>query len=81
MMHVCGLTILFSKCPGTTSCPSDLILPRTLIEEVIELQKLSAKATWKQILENEQDATSVKDIIQRIDESLKTFQVSTDSLN
>ena len=54
---------------------SNLISLSVLVREAVKLHTLSCKATWKQILENEQDAGAVKDTIQTIDESLKTFQV------
>jgi hypothetical protein len=72
---VIGSRDLSSTFFNTDSSVLDLISCRILDREANRLHKLREKATWKQILENEQDAKAVEDIIQRVDEALLTFQV------
>ncbi|KAG5728461.1 hypothetical protein E4T56_gene19548 [Termitomyces sp. T112] len=46
-----------------------------LLEKIIEIDKLSKKATWKKILENEQDKSEIDGIFKYIDEETKDFQM------
>ena len=52
-----------------------LILCRILIDNVLELSKMLERATWKKILESEEDKTKISDIFKRIDEHTKNFHV------
>ena len=52
-----------------------LILCRILIDNVLELSKMSKKATWKKILESEEDKKKIEDTFKRIDEHTKNFHV------
>ena len=54
---------------------SKLMLCRKLVNKLSELKKMSQKATWKKILENEQDKSQINGIFKYIDEQTKTFQV------
>ena len=47
---------------------SVLILCRILIDNVLELSKMSKRATWKKILESEEDKKKIGDIFKQIDE-------------
>ena len=49
---------------------------RTLIDNVLMLSKMSKRATWKKILENEEDKKKIAEIFERIDEHTKSFHVS-----
>ncbi len=48
---------------------------RTLVNYTAEISKLRTKAPWKKVLENEETAKKIQDIIQRMDSSLATLQV------
>ena len=52
-----------------------LILCRILIDNVLELSKMSKRATWKKILESEEDKKKIEDTFKRIDEHTKNFHV------
>ena len=52
-----------------------LILCRILIDNVLELSKMSKRATWKKILESEEDKKTIADIFGKIDEHTKNFHV------
>ena len=54
---------------------SVLILCRMLIDNVIELSKILKRATWKKILENEEDKKKIAEIFKQIDEHTKNFHV------
>jgi hypothetical protein len=54
---------------------SVLILCRILIDNVLELSKMSKRATWKKILESEEDKKKIAEIFKRIDEHTKNFHV------
>ena len=54
---------------------SVLILCRILVDNVFELSKMSKKATWKKILESEEDKKKLTETFQRIDEHTKNFHV------
>jgi hypothetical protein len=54
---------------------SVLILCRILIDNVLELSKMSKRATWKKILDNEEDKKKIAEIFERIDEHTKNFHV------
>ena len=54
---------------------SVLILCRTLIDNVLELSKMSKRATWKRILESEEDKKKIAETFKRIDEHTKNFHV------
>ena len=51
-----------------------LILCRMLIDNVLELGKLK-RATWKKILESEEDKKKIAETFKRIDEHTKNFHV------
>ena len=52
-----------------------LILRRVLIDQVLELSKMSTRATWKKILESEEDKKKMGEIFKQIDEHTKNFHV------
>ena len=52
-----------------------LILCRILIDNVLELSKMSNRATWKRILESEEDKKKIAEIFKQIDEHTKNFHV------
>ena len=52
-----------------------LILCRILIDNVLELSKMAKRATWKKILESEEDKKTIEDIFKKIDEHTKNFHV------
>ena len=52
-----------------------LILCRILIDNVLELSKMSKRATWKKILESEEDKKKIEDTFKWIDEHTKNFHV------
>ena len=54
---------------------SVLILSRILIDNVLELSKMSKRATWKKILESEEDKKKIGEIFKQIDEHTKNFYV------
>jgi hypothetical protein len=54
---------------------SVLILCRILIDNVLELSKMSKRATWKKILESEEDKKKIAEIFKRIDEHTKNSHV------
>ena len=54
---------------------SVLILCRILIDNVLELSKMSRRATWKKLLENEEDKKKIADTFKQIDEQTKNFHV------
>ena len=54
---------------------SVLILCRILIDNVLELSKMSKRATWKRILESEEDKKKIAETFKRIDEHTKNFYV------
>ena len=54
---------------------SVLILYRILIDNVLELSKMSKRATWKKILESEEDKKKIGEIFKQIDEHTKNFYV------
>ena len=54
---------------------SVLILCRMLIDNVLELSKMSKRATWKKILESEEDKKKIAETFKRIDEHTKNFHV------
>ena len=54
---------------------SVLILCRILIDNVLELSKMSKRATWKKILETEEDKKKIAETFKQIDEHTKNFHV------
>jgi hypothetical protein len=54
---------------------SVLILCRILIDNVLELSKMSKRATWKKILESEENKKKIAEVFDRIDEHTKNFHV------
>ena len=58
---------------------SVLILYRILIENVLELSKMSERATWKKILESEEDKKKIAETFKLIDEHTKNFYVRSPS--
>ena len=54
-----------------------LIQCRILIDNVLELSKMSKRATWKKILESEEDKKKIGEIFTQIDEHTKNFHVSS----
>jgi hypothetical protein len=56
---------------------SVLILCRILIDNVLELSKMSKRATWKKILESEEDKKKIGEIFKQIDEHTKNFHVGS----
>ena len=54
---------------------SDLILCGILVDNVLELSKMLKRATWKKILESEEDKKKIADTFTRIDEHTKNFHV------
>ena len=46
-----------------------------LIDNVLELSKMSKRATWKKILESEEDKKKIAETFKRIDEHTKNFHV------
>ena len=51
------------------------MLCRILIDNVLELGKMLKRATWKKILENEEDKKKIEETFKRIDEHTKNFHV------
>ena len=58
---------------------SVLILYRILIDNVLELSKMSKRATWKKILDSEEDKKKIGEIFKQIDEHTKNFYVRSPS--
>ena len=54
---------------------SILILCRILIDNVLELSKMLKRATWKKILESEEDKKKIAKTFKQIDEHTKNFHV------
>jgi hypothetical protein len=54
---------------------SVLILYRILIDNILELSNMSKRATWKNILESDEDKMKIKETFERIDEHTKNFHV------
>ena len=54
---------------------SVLILYRILIDNVLELSEMLKRATWKKILESEEDKKKIAEIFKQIDEHTKNFNV------
>ena len=54
---------------------SVLISCRVLMDNVLQLSKLLKRATWKKILENEEDKKKIEETFKRIDEYTKNFHV------
>ena len=54
---------------------SVLILCRVLFDNVLELSKMRKRATWKKILESEEDKKTIAEIFKQIDEHTKNFHV------
>jgi hypothetical protein len=52
-----------------------LILCRILIDNVLELSKMSKRVTWKKVLESEEDKKKIADTFKQIDEHTKNFHV------
>jgi hypothetical protein len=52
-----------------------LISCRILIDNLLELIKISKRATWKKILESEEDKKKIAETFERIDEHTKNFHV------
>ena len=50
-------------------------LCRILFDNVLELSKMSKRATWKKILESEEDNKKIAEIFKQIDEHTKNFHV------
>ena len=48
---------------------------RILCDEIHKLEKMSAKGTFRRVLENEADKNAISDSFKRIDEATKTLQV------
>ena len=48
---------------------------RILVDKVLELNKMSERATWKKILENEEDKMKIEETFKHIDEHTKNFHV------
>ena len=57
-----------------------LIFCRILIDNVLELSKMR-RATWKKILESEDDKEKIAEIFKRIDEHTKNFHVRSATLS
>ena len=58
---------------GVQTCA--LPICRILIDNVLELSKMSKRATWKKILESEEDKTKIEDTFKQIDEHTKNLHV------
>lgn len=56
-------------------CISVLISCRILIDKVLKLSQMSERATWKKILENEEDKGKIAENFKQIDEHTKNFYV------
>ena len=54
---------------------SVLISRRVLIDKVLEFSKMLERATWKRILENEEDKIKIQETFKQIDEHTKNFHV------
>ena len=54
---------------------SVLILCRILIDNVLELSEISKRATWKKVLESEEDKKKIAETFKQIDEHTKNFHV------
>ena len=54
---------------------SVLIKCRILIDNVLDLSKMLKRATWKKILESEEDKKKIAEIFKQIDEHTKNFHV------
>jgi hypothetical protein len=54
---------------------SVLILCRILMDNLLELNKMSKRATWKKILESEEEKKKIREAFERIDEHTKNFNV------
>ena len=54
---------------------SVLNLCRMLLDNVLELSKMSKRATWKKILQSEEDKKKIAETFKRIDEHTKNFHV------
>ena len=54
-----------------------LISCRVLIDNVLELSEMLKRATWKKILESEDDKKKISETFKRIDEHTKNFHVSS----
>ena len=54
---------------------SILILCRILIDNVLELSKMSKREAWKKILESEEDKKKIGEIFKQINEHTKNFYV------
>ena len=52
-----------------------LILCRILVDNVLELSKMLKRATWKKVLESEEDKKKIAETFKRIDEHTKNFHV------
>ena len=48
---------------------------RILVCDFAQIQKLCTKPTWKKVLANEETAKKIQDMVQKMDQSLATFQV------
>ena len=54
---------------------SVLIKCRILIDNVLDLSKMLKRATWKKILESEEDKKKIAETFKQIDEHTKNFHV------
>ena len=54
-----------------------LISCRVLIDNVLELSEMLKRATWKKILESEDDKKKISETFKRIDEHTNNFHVSS----
>ena len=52
-----------------------LILCRILVDNVLELSEMLKRATWKKVLESEEDKKKIAETFKRIDEHTKNFYV------
>ena len=52
-----------------------ILLFRILIDNVLELSKMLKRATWKKILESEEDKKKIAKTFKQIDEHTKNFHV------
>jgi hypothetical protein len=48
----------------------------TLVSEAANLEKLRGKRLWKEVLQIEEDTKGVEIVVGRLDQALRTFEVS-----
>ena len=52
-----------------------LILCRILVDNVLELSEMLKRATWKKVLESEEDKKKIAETFKQIDKHMKNFHV------